>query len=323
VYFRITHPDWGETPRDRPIPILNQGQAFLTLVDTINLVITGAILFFAGRNVKLGRADVRGAMVLGGTMVVLQYSSWIFAGGHFPRFGVVFPLWVNETASVLFLGGLSAICFLALEPVIRRRCPYRLTAWTRLTTGKWRDPLVGRDVVLGMLVGIATTVDMPAMPFFPSRWGPSVVHPYSFTRPLGEVASQAISALGGCWLYAGLFAVLLVMARREWIATTVLTALLLFNSLAGTGFPLVNQVFQVVRVAAGVFLLLRFGILATVACVFASLLLQTGPLSLDTSAWYFSASLTCLVALVGLSGYAAWISVGSRWSEKARIFADD
>jgi hypothetical protein len=150
------------------------------------------------------------------------------------------------------------------------------------------------------------------MPFFPSRWGPSVVHPFSFTRPLGELASLATSAIGGTWLYAGLFAVLLVVARREWIATAVLAALLLFLFIVGSGFPLLNQVFQVARIAAGVFLLLRFGILAAIACGFAGFLLQSAPLSLDTSAWYFGASLTYLAVLVGLSAYAAWISLGNQ-----------
>ena len=71
--------------------------------------------------------------------------------------------------------------------------------------------------------------------------------------------------------------------------------------------------------AGGVFLLLRFGILAAVACGFAGFLLQSAPLSLDTSAWYFGASLTYLAVVVGLAGYAAWISLGNRWPANAGL----
>src|SRR5262249_7133820 len=159
-------------------------------------------------------------------------------------------------------------CYLALEPVIRRRCPHRLTAWTRLADGRWRDPLVGREVLLGLLVGVVTSVDFSAMPFYPSRWGPTVVHPYSFTRPLGELAGDATAAVGSTGMFAGLFAVLLAATRREWVATGVLAALVLFLTLAGSGFPLLHKAFLAVRFVVGLFLFLRLGILATVAFLF-------------------------------------------------------
>jgi serine/threonine-protein kinase len=312
VYFRIAHPDWGETPRDRPIPILNFGPGYLTLVDTINGLITAALLFFAVRNIRRGRADLRGALTLAAIIFVGQLLFWLLAGGHFSRLGLAFPLFVSETASILFACGLVATSYVALEPVIRRRCPHRLTAWTRLASGRWRDPLVGRDILLGMLVGVATTVDCFSMPFFPSRWGPTVVHPYSFLHPLGQLVGDATIAVGATWLYAGVFAVLLVVARREWIAMVVLAAIFLLFALGGSGFPLLNQVFQMVRIAAVLYLLLRLGMLAVVACYFAGLVLQAAPLSLDRSAWYFGSSLTYLAALTALAGYAAWISLGGR-----------
>ncbi|HUR53222.1 MAG TPA: hypothetical protein VMZ71_03780 [Gemmataceae bacterium] len=183
VYFRITHPDWGDPPRDRPNPLLNVGTTFLAAVDAIYAVLTATMLTFAVRNVRRGRADLRGALILAAVLLALQMTFWVLAGGHFSRLGLAFPLFVNETGTVLFAARLTAVSYLALELVIRRRCPHRLTAWTRLAAGRWRDPLVGRDILLGLLVGVVTSVDFTALPFYPSQVGPTVVHRYAFTRP--------------------------------------------------------------------------------------------------------------------------------------------
>ena len=54
--------------------------------------------------------------------------------------------------------GLAFSCFfwvlyIALEPYVRRRWPATLVSWSRLLAGGFRDPLVGRDVLVGCLAG--------------------------------------------------------------------------------------------------------------------------------------------------------------------------
>ena len=44
---------------------------------------------------------------------------------------------------------------MAVEPFARRTWPKLLISWQRLLNGRFRDPLVGRDVLLGGLVGAA------------------------------------------------------------------------------------------------------------------------------------------------------------------------
>ncbi len=75
--------------------------------------------------------------------------------------------WAYGAASItlaLFAGtfgnGIVAICtslfyaftvmwiYLALEPQVRRRWPHTLISWTSLMTSRWKDPIVGRDVLL-------------------------------------------------------------------------------------------------------------------------------------------------------------------------------
>jgi serine/threonine-protein kinase len=47
---------------------------------------------------------------------------------------------------------------MALEPPMRRRSPGALISWSRLLAGRFTDPLVGRDVMVGALAGLALTV---------------------------------------------------------------------------------------------------------------------------------------------------------------------
>jgi hypothetical protein len=65
-------------------------------------------------------------------------------------------------------------------------------------------------------------------------------------------------------------------------------------------------------VAVALILLMRFGILTTIAFSFTAQVLMGSPLSLDPSTWYFGASLTYLLTLAGLAAYGAVVSLGGR-----------
>jgi len=312
VYFRITHPDWGEPPRDRPIPILDVPAIYLAVLDSIMGVFMAAVAIVAVWNVRRGRADLRGVLVLGATIITLQMLFWLLAGGHFSHPGLLVALFINEFAMDLFAAGLAVVSYLALEPLIRRRRPHRLTAWSRLAAGRWRDPLVGRDVLIGVVAGVACTLDYTAVPFWPSRFGPTVVHPYAFTHPVGHLAGNASAAVGLMWFYAGVFAVLHAVGRREWVPVVVLYAFFLVGISFGSGFPLLHRVAQAIHVAVALILLMRFGILTTIAFSFTAQVLMGSPLSLDPSTWYFGASLTYLLTLAGLAAYGAVVSLGGR-----------
>ena len=69
------------------------------------------------------------------------------------RFGVS-PLFIQGLGVSLFVAGLSWLIYIALEPLIRRRWPDSLIAWTRLLSGRFTDPLVGRVLLAGALLGV-------------------------------------------------------------------------------------------------------------------------------------------------------------------------
>ena len=56
------------------------------------------------------------------------------------------------------MSGLSWLLYMALEPYVRKLWPQTIISWTRLVSGRIRDPLVGRDVMFGVMLGLIWVV---------------------------------------------------------------------------------------------------------------------------------------------------------------------
>ncbi len=48
-------------------------------------------------------------------------------------------------------GAFVWLAYIAIEPIVRRSWPELLFSWSRLLSGRFRDPLVGRDLLAGDL----------------------------------------------------------------------------------------------------------------------------------------------------------------------------
>ena len=61
----------------------------------------------------------------------------------------------------LWAAGLLWLLYLAVEPYVRRFWPSTVVSWSRLMARQWRDPLVGRDILFGVALGVLIhVVDM-------------------------------------------------------------------------------------------------------------------------------------------------------------------
>ena len=47
-----------------------------------------------------------------------------------------------------------ALTYISFEPFVRRRWPQTMISWSRVLAGGFRDPLVGRDLLVGCLSGV-------------------------------------------------------------------------------------------------------------------------------------------------------------------------
>ena len=88
-------------------------------------------------------------------IVALALVSWAFEAKHFPDFGVEQNRLFQAFAEALFPGALFWGAYMALEPWVRRHWPNGLIGWSRALGRGFKDPLVGRDVLVGVAFGAA------------------------------------------------------------------------------------------------------------------------------------------------------------------------
>src|ERR1700730_13326649 len=116
-------------------------------------LLLGAVLL-ARYNLRQGRGDRRGAFRLAFFLFSVSMLGWLFGASHVPTFDEVFRFFLLGASPALLLAGLLWLLYFALEPYVRRRWPNTIISWSRVLGGSLRDPLVGRDILVGVLFGI-------------------------------------------------------------------------------------------------------------------------------------------------------------------------
>ena len=159
--------------------------AVIAIVLLLSMLVVGAML--ARRNVRLGRGDRRGAFRLAALIFGAGAVAWLF-GAHHVASVEEFALFYGFLSSTLLASLFFWILYIALEPYVRRRWPATLVSWSRLLAGGFRDPLVGRDVLVGCLWG-ALVEDVFRLTAVIPFWLGSPPPP-----PVGSVAWQFLGA---------------------------------------------------------------------------------------------------------------------------------
>jgi hypothetical protein len=108
----------------------------------------------ARHNLRIGQGDRRSARRLGGFVVCASVLSAILRAHHVPVALEELTFLFGVIGWALVWGAFTWLIYMSLEPYVRRVWPTALISWTRLLSGRWRDPLVGRDVLAGLLAGI-------------------------------------------------------------------------------------------------------------------------------------------------------------------------
>ena len=289
---------------------------FMTL---LLLSLVGSVFVAARRNLIGARADRKGAFRIAAVVFALFVSGIIVASSHAPVVGE-FPLIYRGTAWSLFAAAVVWVLYIALEPLLRRRSPASLVSWTRLLAGRARDPLVGRDLLLGALVGAAlVTLDrLVAVWLWKTGLDPAPA-PQGLWHLSGMAGVQvtAREAMFTACLLGMTF--LASWQLLSWLlrsnvrgAVALGLVLLLGHSLdAGVGFGAVTLLL-LASVALEVFAYVRLGLLTAVTMLWTVHLADRFPLWSDPSAWFFGESVAVFVlgALPALWG--AWVATRGR-----------
>jgi Protein kinase domain len=293
--------------------------AFAAVIAGLHVVVWTIGLALAWHNIRHGRANLRGAALLAGSYFVVFSIGWLFSVHHVPKFWDEVEMFTAGLGDGLYLSLFVFVLYLAMEPFVRRRWPWRIVAWNRLLAGRWRDPLVGRDVLVGAAAGalVALLFQLSILiPYSLGRLPDDPISIYSNQPTAGPVYGLAvIFAAAVLPTLAGFFMIFVyfLIIRREWLAAAAYALTFMIPvCMAPTENRDVLVLTVVLYSALLVFLYLRFGLLSVAAMSIAGDLVSSTPVTFDFSAWYSGGSLVYLAVLVGLVVYGFIVASGGQ-----------
>ncbi len=307
VYFQVIAP-WDRPWRasEAASETLNEiGWALTVLMIVAYIVFCGII---ARRHLRSGRGDAKGAMRIAG-FVFLVSTLGLLNTHLFPRAEYVISALFLITA-VLFFPALVWVGYMAVEPFVRRTWPRLLVSWQRLLGGRLRDPLVGRDVLLGGLAGtVAGAVTLVLGPLQYNR--PALVDAV-FGRGVWPSLGYSIRLSAPATLLAFLVLAMLSLAtkllRRRWLGLAAAGLLLVALNLPRSPIALVYLIFMTVLTFA---VLTRIGLLGLVSCQLVSETIIGAP-PLNFTQWYAGLAAIGLAVPFALLVYGFYVSLGGQ-----------
>ncbi len=259
-------------------------------------------IFLARKNVKSGSGDRKGAFKTALIVLVLIFGGWLFSMNHVPSFFPELDRFTHSLRIALYFAAPTWLLYLALEPIVRRNLPELIVSWNRLLVGDWRDPLVGRDVLLGALCGIAHTtliyLGLLAERFFYNDFKTFIDS--NALIGLRSSMSMILSGSGGGILSGFtsvcLLVILFLMLHRKLYAGIALFAVI--ATIEGLFFSdsLVFLPFSLIISAIPCLVVSRLGLVATIVEGTVQVWMLGTLFTLNFSAWYATPMIFALLA---------------------------
>ena len=325
VFFSLIGP-WTRPQRMQADQPTTTGQrvANFFLLGIIIPVLGGAALL-ARRNHMRGRGDRRGAFRTAYVVFAMQIALWL-CEGHIVPTPAIFLSFVLAISTALLFSGLIWILYLSLEPYVRRHWPQTLVSWSRLLMGQLRDPLVGRDVLVGVILGVVWMLIFLVRAALTMRKGASP-ELYSTDYLVGGRAALGAwllhipLSIQGTLLFFFLLFVLRVLLRREWLAAVMFVALWATLKTLGSDYPWIDAPSWALLYGVAVFTVSRFGFVALAVCIFATDVVLNVPLTVDFSAWYFAGTVFPLLSIAALAVWGFYNSLAGQKLWQGDLFS--
>jgi serine/threonine-protein kinase len=317
VYFRVLYP-WTDPWRDR---VLQQSghQKFANFVGiaVFAALLLGSILIVK-RNIRQKRGDEAGSWRLANFLFFVFLAMWALLAHHLASMGE-FGTVVLALAWAFLISTFARQLYFGLEPFVRRRDPHTLIGWARLISGKIRDPLVGRDILIGtaygVLLGAFESADNILLPLFgglPPQPGTPSMESLMGVRPtLGSIFAYTwVWVLGSLGIFFLLF-LLRLLVKKDWIAAMVIVFL---GAITNTGGDYFWMTFLFAAfIWLSIYLVLRrFGLLALVVGLVVQNMLVAFAMTTHLGRWYASGAIAGMVTVVGIALFAMYYALAGQ-----------
>jgi hypothetical protein len=323
VHFQL-HGDWEQSAHKAARPRWFNVNSFRELLTLAALV---AALFLARDNIRRGRGDRKGAVRVASIVFGLCVMARLLAADHRLAFPAEAAIAFSAIERAFYIAVSTWLLYVALEPHVRRVWPERLVSWTRLLEGRWRDPMVARDVLCGCLVvwaGAAFFIVGAAA----SAGGPPMLGLEYSLDPLLGLRYGFAALLQGCAaaIHTGLVLLVLLFVLRSLplprIVSSGLLALLVssgafgFIQTEGWMRPLPAVALALAIGVPWVLLLTRLGLVAMVTGSFLQILAGTLPCATRLAGWHSDSAWLALLTSAGLALWGARYAMGARPSPR-------
>ncbi|MFZ0807703.1 MAG: serine/threonine-protein kinase [Candidatus Sulfotelmatobacter sp.] len=268
----------------------------------------------ARRNFRQGRSDHEGALRLAVFIFCLEMLLWLCRSHLVPGFDT-FGLFMIAIAAGLLWGGVLWMLYLAIEPWIRRRWPHAIISWSRLLSGQLRDPVLNRDILVGVAFGVLWILIFEVLYIPLARVGAapqtnSLAYLDSGRFAIGQWLMQIPFAIFGTLEFFFALLGLKVLLRKDWLAAIAFLAIIVgMRALQSTHLAVVLPCLILVY-GVLVLIVFRFGLVPLFVASFTVNMLANVPFTADFSAWYMGATVLALLSVVAIAGWAFYHSLG-------------
>ncbi|HMQ02584.1 MAG TPA: serine/threonine-protein kinase [Pyrinomonadaceae bacterium] len=300
------------------------------------------VLFFSAwlsvRHVRNGRSDLKGAFRVAVFVFGARMVMWLFATHHVAALIGEVNLFISGLQAALYWAAMAGFMYLAFEPYLRKRAPERIISWSRLIAGDWRDPLVGRDVLIGTSAGIGfcalAVFAVQLLPMWRSQPAPNLLlisgqgpggSPFGGLGGFPDMFADKISeSLIAAFIFSFLILFLGLFLRRKLLGAAAVW--LIFSWLMITAGIMENgSVAQIVVSCVLATLIIsvtfRFGVVALTLCLMA-ISIANLPVTTELSAWYASDFVLFAVVLIGMAGFGFYTSTAGQKLWQVKLLSD-
>jgi predicted Ser/Thr protein kinase len=322
VYFRLIS-EWTEP--NRMVQSASKGSKLPeVLLAVFLMVLLAGAVWLARRNYRNQKSDPQGALRLGLLIFTLQMLVWIF-NAHFVASISLFGLFVLAASGSVFLAAVFYIIYLAIEPYVRRHWPHAVISWSRLMAGRVNDPLVGRDTLYGVILGVAWAVIFAGMSLGLKHIGAEpVLSSTSFLlgprRVLGTSFEHLALSVQATMAFFFLMFVFRVIFRKPWLAALVFVAFWVgIKSYDSHHLLLIAPAFAAVYGIAA-YVVLRFGFIALAVGIFTVDVLGSVPIPSDMSSFYITPPALVFLLVAGMAIWGCYTALAGQKLLKEGLF---
>ena len=317
VSFQMVWP-WSRPMRMEQEPPSSRERVLSAAGTVFVLSLMAGAIALVRYNMKSGRADRRGAARVSLFLIGVWLASWILGARHFFELEEETNRFFHFLSFALSNVGATWLFYLALEPFVRRLSPEMLIGWTRLLAGQLRDTRVGRDLLIGVALGVFIAILSTTAPLGFARASGSEVYPQTsnvnyllgFRYTLSAILRFIPNALQTAMLGTFAYVVMLAIVRRRWIATALILALLGAVIVGESGDEPVwtALLFAALVGAPTMYVFQRYGLLPVATGLLTNFWIKTVPFTTDPARPHAEDTFFVVLLLSAAAAYAFHIS---------------